>query len=152
LTEVKVIKSKIYAKAPYEIKETLKSIPTAKWEPKYRLWSFAATPAVAQSLDTLLSPDIVDDKFRELLEQSFDIISADSFKQQDDLPQPEIRRNDSWKHQLQAYHFAANLPAAMLYMAMGTGKSKVAVDLIINRGHKRVLIVCPKSVINVWPK
>ena len=152
MTEVKVIKSKIYAKAPYEIKETLKSIPTAKWEPKYRLWSFAATPAVAQSLDTLLSPDIVDDKFRELLEQSFDIISADSFKQQDDLPQPEIRRNDSWKHQLQAYHFAANLPAAMLYMAMGTGKSKVAVDLIINRGHKRVLIVCPKSVINVWPK
>lgn len=41
---------------------------------------------------------------------------------------------------------------AMLYMGMGTGKSKVAVDLVINFGFQRVLILCPKSVINVWPK
>ncbi len=32
-----------------------------------------------------------------------------------------------------------------------TGKSKVAIDLIVNRGHKRVLILCPKSVVSVWP-
>ena len=32
------------------------------------------------------------------------------------------------------------------------GKSKVAVDLIVNRHHKKTLIVCPKAVIAVWPR
>lgn len=41
---------------------------------------------------------------------------------------------------------------AMLYCGMGCGKSKIAVDLIINFRFKRVLILCPKSVITVWPK
>jgi len=36
-------------------------------------------------------------------------------------------------------------------MDMGTGKSKVAIDLIVNRGHKKTLLVCPKRVIEVWP-
>ena len=152
MIEIRVIGSKIYVKAPYQMKDMLKAIPTANWDTRHRLWKFAATPTVAQRLDALLNPDKVDDKFRELLEQSFDIASADSLKQQDDLPQPETRKNNSWRHQLQAYHFAYNLPAAMFYMGMGTGKSKVTVDLIINKGYKRVLIVCPKSVLNVWPK
>jgi SNF2 family DNA or RNA helicase len=37
-------------------------------------------------------------------------------------------------------------------MAMGTGKSRVVVELIKARQHQRVLIVCPKSVLQVWPK
>ena len=41
---------------------------------------------------------------------------------------------------------------AMIYMGMGCGKSRVVVDLIINFKFKRVLILCPKSVITVWPK
>lgn len=41
---------------------------------------------------------------------------------------------------------------AMLYCGMGTGKTKITVDLIINFKFKRVLILCPKSVISVWPK
>ena len=31
-------------------------------------------------------------------------------------------------------------------------KSKVVVDLVVNRGHHRTLIVCPLSVISVWPQ
>jgi SNF2 family DNA or RNA helicase len=151
LIEVRVLKSRIYVKAPFEIKDILKNIPTARWESRHRMWSFAATPSAAQKLDAL-SPDITDDKFRDLLDQSFNIGSAEIFKNQDDLPQPECRKNDSWKHQLAAYWFANNLQAAMFYMGMGTGKSKVTVDLIINKGYQRVLIVCPKSVLTVWPK
>lgn len=40
---------------------------------------------------------------------------------------------------------------AMLAMDMGTGKSKVVVDLIVNFGFTRTLIIAPKSVVNVWP-
>jgi SNF2 family DNA or RNA helicase len=57
-----------------------------------------------------------------------------------------------WRHQEEAYKFAFPKRGAMLAMAMGTGKSKVAIDLAIGRGHKRILILCPLSVVSVWPR
>lgn len=57
-----------------------------------------------------------------------------------------------WNHQKQAYWFAKEKPGVALFMSMGTGKSKVAVDLVWNRQHMITLIVCPKSVMNVWPR
>jgi SNF2 family DNA or RNA helicase len=66
------------------------------------------------------------------------------------LEQPPIRGADSWQHQLEAYHFAVDKPASLLAMAMGTGKSKVAIDLLTNWSARRVLILCPVSVRNVW--
>ena len=66
------------------------------------------------------------------------------------LPQPPIRVADSWQHQLEAYHFAVGTPATLLAMAMGTGKSKVAIDLAVNWGAKKILVLCPTSVRAVW--
>jgi len=67
------------------------------------------------------------------------------------MPQPKYRRFDAWEHQLRAYHFALHLPATMLNMAMGTGKTKVSIDLVMNRNRKRVLVICPHSAIeDVW--
>lgn len=40
----------------------------------------------------------------------------------------------------------------MLALSMGYGKSKVVIDILENREHETVLIVCPKSVMDVWPK
>jgi SNF2 family DNA or RNA helicase len=40
----------------------------------------------------------------------------------------------------------------MLAMDMGTGKSKVAVDLCNEKEAMKVLIMCPLSVVNVWPR
>ncbi|HUT88723.1 MAG TPA: DEAD/DEAH box helicase [Thermoguttaceae bacterium] len=69
------------------------------------------------------------------------------------LPQPEIRKTDGWHHQVTAYHFAnAQHEATLLGMWMGTGKSKVAIDLVVNWGCRRVLILCPVSVLQVWPR
>jgi SNF2 family DNA or RNA helicase len=55
-----------------------------------------------------------------------------------------------WEHQLKALHYLYKHDAAALYTDMGTGKTKVMIDLIQNRGFKRVLIVCPKKVCDVW--
>jgi len=45
-----------------------------------------------------------------------------------------------------------NPPGVLLWVTMGGGKSKIAVDLIMNNDViSKVLIVCPKSVIAVWP-
>lgn len=44
-------------------------------------------------------------------------------------------------------------PSVMLDMDMGTGKTRVAIDVIRTRQDvRRVLVLCPKAVIDVWPR
>jgi SNF2 family DNA or RNA helicase len=57
----------------------------------------------------------------------------------------------SWTHQARAFWFANELRAAMLSMDMGTGKSKVAVNVAVNGRCSAVLVICPLSVVDVWP-
>jgi SNF2 family DNA or RNA helicase len=68
-----------------------------------------------------------------------------------DLPEPPSKTS-SWLHQRQAFHFLKNLPAGGLFADMGTGKTKVVVDLINENHFKRTLIVCPKRVMYHWPR
>lgn len=55
-----------------------------------------------------------------------------------------------WAHQVRAYTYLHTHEATMLAMKMGTGKSKVFVDYTVNEGAKRVLILCPNNVADVW--
>lgn len=60
---------------------------------------------------------------------------------------------ERWQNQEEAYQFAMARPATMLAMDMGTGKTRVAIDVAMNRLDVwRVLVVCPKAVLSVWPK
>lgn len=56
-----------------------------------------------------------------------------------------------WQNQEEAMQFALSHPACMLDMDMGTGKTRVAIDVAFAREDtKRILVVCPKAVIGVW--
>lgn len=57
-----------------------------------------------------------------------------------------------WPAQEEAVQFALDHPSCMLDMEMGTGKTRVAIDVIIERGVGTVLVVCPKAVMGVWPR
>jgi SNF2 family DNA or RNA helicase len=57
-----------------------------------------------------------------------------------------------WQHQADALAFADGKRALMLAMDMGTGKSKVAVELCLSRAHEKVLIAAPLSALGVWPR
>lgn len=57
-----------------------------------------------------------------------------------------------WGHQQAALDFIWRKKAAMLYMGMGTGKSKVVVDYAVNLQAKKVLILCPLAVCTAWEK
>ena len=60
---------------------------------------------------------------------------------------------ERWQNQEEAYQFAMKHPATMLNMDMGTGKTRVAIDVAFShRDVNRVLVVCPKAVLNVWPR
>lgn len=56
-----------------------------------------------------------------------------------------------WPAQQEAVEFALSRPATMLDMDMGTGKTRVAIEVMRRReGVRRVLVVCPKAVVPVW--
>lgn len=55
-----------------------------------------------------------------------------------------------WKHQRKALEYLMSRDFAALYTDMGTGKTKVMIDLIQNRGFKRVLVVAPNKACEVW--
>lgn len=59
--------------------------------------------------------------------------------------------SERWQNQEEAYQFAMQHESTMLDMDMGTGKTRVAIDVILGRSDvKRVLVVCPKAVVPVW--
>lgn len=60
---------------------------------------------------------------------------------------------ERWQNQEEAYQFAMQNQSVMLAMDMGTGKTRVAIDVSMDRNDIwRVLVVCPKAVLDVWPK
>ena len=57
-----------------------------------------------------------------------------------------------WKHQRDGIAFLRDHPASMLAYDMGTGKTRVAIEAMSLDGAQRVLVLCPKSVVAVWPR
>lgn len=62
-----------------------------------------------------------------------------------------IMKTKPWGHQLRALEYLYPKNAGALYTKPGSGKTKIMIDLIINRGFKRVLVVAPKKPCDVWP-
>ena len=68
-----------------------------------------------------------------------------------EIPTPQSKL-PLWPHQEEAFRFAFPKEAVLCAMDMGTGKSAVAVALLNTHDLAPVLILCPKSVVPVWPK
>lgn len=56
-----------------------------------------------------------------------------------------------WEHQLKALEYLYKRDSGALYTKPGSGKTKIMIDLFINRGFKRILVVAPKKPCDVWP-
>jgi len=56
-----------------------------------------------------------------------------------------------WPHQLAAVEKLAPLGRGALFMEMGDGKTRTALELVARWGCRRVLILCPLKVVRVWP-
>lgn len=125
--------------------EFLQTLPSSRWNELLGAWTCEATPSAAWRLACLEGSRGC--QHTTFLSAQFAAAIASS----DSDSQPPLRRFDAWQHQRKGYHFAAPKPAALLAMGMGTGKSKLATDLICNDSDaKSVLILCPSSVLGVW--
>lgn len=113
LSICKVYQGRILVRAPFELKDKLKEIPTARWLPAYKCWSYSPTPAIALKLDTMLGTYAgtyqADEEFQSLLQQSFKQAEAQAAKDAEDLPPIPCTKTPAWRHQLQAFWFVANL-------------------------------------------
>ena len=127
------------------------AISASRWDPQSKSWVIPASPISALNLKTAANERGFvlkgDRAMRDLIALATSRVDV---KAEAVLAQPEERRTDAWRHQLEAYHFANSIDTAMLNMEMGTGKSKVVIDYIQNNNIRTVAIVCPVSVINVW--
>jgi SNF2 family DNA or RNA helicase len=93
-----------------------------------------------------------DEEFQDLRMRAKALDSKPAAAKCDPIPGA---RPEPWRHQRQAFWFAKDHPATLLDMGMGTGKTRCAIDLICHiakeEGPQKVLILCPLSVVPVWP-
>lgn len=142
-----------HIRAPFRLKDICRQLPGAQWQPLPRVWRIPATPhAALQAWTMLVNEEInADERFWALCKTAADGRVAAKHRTQECPPVPgEI--TPSWRHQRQAYWFAEKQQAAFLAMHMGTGKSLVAINLMRNTQARRVLVLCPVSVLGVWPQ
>ena len=152
LCHVYLTDNKLAVRAPFAAKDQLKAVPGARWNKELHVWVYPPTPHAAKGLFEALPAETTTwgETAAALLVEAERIAKAAEQKTAEHLPAIESKTTP-WLHQLRAYHFAKSLHASMLALDMGTGKSKVSVDLVINKGWMRVLVLCPKSVVQVWP-
>lgn len=135
-------------------KDKCKAIPGGRWDKELRAWRYPFTPFAAKAIAEQFPPDKSkwSDIAEKLLLESQAIADSAKYKTAETLPDIPVQKVPAWHHQKQCFWFTKNLPGAMIAFDMGTGKSRIAIDLIQNREHWATLILCPKSVVAVWPK
>ena len=168
--EIWVADDQIIIKQPFTegLREIAKSIPGAKWSKPEQVWYVPLSPhsstAVlgtygAATLDThshTFEIDIdprIDEEARSL---NLEIQDKPIPKTNQDVEPWPVQREAFWAAMDQ---FTANTRGAgiLLDMAMGRGKSRVAIDIAQNitparpDGVCNILVLCPKSVLSVWP-
>jgi len=150
-----------------EHEQLLHSLPTCRYrpgsqsmslQPQVEVWKSLKPHVESGLVETSQEADEVMSRLKEAyLDHRIRIKSAAiQFKGEtvDYIPVP--LKSTPYVHQVRAFGFASRVDASALLMEQGTGKTLVAIAVAAQRflwGQvKRVLIVCPKSVIPVWPK
>lgn len=150
MNKAEAVENRIDVYTTQDLRQTFYEIGNGKFLNAYLKFVFPKTPVTAKKIDKAFGLNLYNSNFdfKELLEINQVIKNAQFFKTKDvDLHwQPMVRTSDLWQHQLNAYRFARDLPSAMLWMGVGTGKSKTSIDIMQNSNAKRILLICPPYI------
>ena len=153
-----ILNNRIWLTVPFKKKDYAKAIKGSSWNKVQRMWSFplkeieaveSAFPALTKGLRTKVLDKLgvedricLEDKARE---NERDVAAAIA-----DVPDPQIDfLLQPYEHQMTMLKCGLKFPQFAYFAEMGTGKTKVIIDLIRIR-KKRTLIFAPKSVIYNW--
>lgn len=143
--------NKLILKCSFTDRDKARSVPCGKWNAKTKEWSFPATSFTACNLREKFNTGSFIGDAKELLNDHNKLKVNQLIKTSNNL-ETYPSKIIPWNHQKQAFHFLKNLDSAGIFMEMGTGKTKVAVDLVNYKNVNKILVVCPKRVINVWKR
>lgn len=147
MLQISTVNGNLLVKGGYEYKDALKHLPASKWLKAAKSWTYPATVGAARNLIGLGAELRGDAGFQALTR----------FVQlQDEAQAVKVHRCDKncpeWHHQGEAMKFGVNLPAFIMNMGTGTGKTKTTIDLIAARGHRFVLVITKTKAVGVWKK
>jgi len=160
---VKVIQArdktrKIIIRAAQSNLALVKMVPGVRYDQALNIWHTPVSDAAIEHVSRRLLAFDFDDSFTIAARGTAAAKRAATQAAKRNTRQPDRRRHDSWDHQAAGYNFVigridAGHTSAMLAMDMGTGKTKVAIDLFSNTTEPGdvVVIVCPLAVVPVWP-
>lgn len=144
-------------RSAYDARPLLSQMPSAKWHAGLKGWHVPATIGSWEAAVAALSGYelFLDSAVRVMLERAERKAAAQAMKGEAALPPiPNLPASASggWQHQRRAFWFARDLDAAGLFMDMGGGKTLVTIAIAEEMKSKTVVVLCPKSVIGVWPR
>ncbi len=147
MLKVSTVNGNLLVQGDFAFKDTLRHLPASKWHKASKSWTYPATVGAARNLIDIGAEIKGDAGFTSL---------ARFVQLQDDAQAVKQHRcNETcvpWHHQGEALKFGANLPAFVMNMGTGTGKTKTTIDLIAARGHRFVLVITKKKAVGVWKK
>lgn len=147
---------RLVARTPFELREHAAALPGAVWDKSHRVWTYPATVGTAARLHNVLREHgelSLDDDVSSLMEWARRAAAARPYRLAELDALPEVpSKTEAWLHQRRAWAWGREQEGALLTMEMGTGKSKVAVDLVNEWKPELVIVLAPKSVVGGWLK
>lgn len=149
---------------PFSMKDRCMAVNGGVWSRATATWNYPLTPATANSIFCLFNGELPPDICEKLDVARSVFATGQAIKaySPDTVPDIPICKTPPWHHQKIAYHFASSIlfnPAGigggvLLGLDMGCGKSYCAIAVVANHQQelRRILVTCPHSVVDVWPK
>lgn len=137
--------------------DAIREIPGREWNPKDLIWTFPANreslAVVTKFRDITVKPRVWD-----LIRGQEETLARAQQAKMDEKPEPvaemPIKDVEPFAHQIKAFNMSMSLPHLGLLHEQGCGKTLTTVAILGRRfldGEiKRVLIVAPLSVLQVW--
>lgn len=152
-------KNEFRVHVPYDQRDIVKQIRGYRFDFTHKCWCFPATKHIYQQLRSIFPKMVEEPNMWERIEKRSE--QLEWMQKYQDLSKVDLNELEYFEskttpmlHQKVAYTLAKDKHGFGLFMEPGTGKTKVCVDLIgyyfKERNMKRILVVCPLSVIYTW--
>ena len=131
--------------------DIVRSIPNKRFNKKTKLWTCPCF-----KLNVIFLKELLNDKTHIFTKKSKSVINDyDGLpRKKQNFPSHYKFKFEPRKYQLDGLNYIYSLKKSALFMAMGTGKSKMVIDLMscryIENNITCLAIVCPCSIRSVW--
>lgn len=157
--QIRIINNQIYLKCDFADKDKAKEIPGYRWDREQKCWvyplSLEVYKQICEHFPNVEADNATNAILNDMIARAHNVMKAKLAGWENVEPlKPMPVKVKPFRHQVLGYNIGITLPNVALLMEMGTGKSLTALAIAGRRyldGEiKRLLIVCPTSIMFVW--